>query len=67
MAPRRNEPAPAGEAASPGRGARPKRDEVRAIQNRLKARETPLPRFCWHCGKPLHARSLRCPFCGESQ
>jgi serine/threonine-protein kinase len=37
------------------------------IQSRLKARETPQPRFCWHCRKPLHARSDRCPFCGESQ
>ena len=32
-----------------------------------KARETPQPRFCWHCRKPLHARSDRCPFCGEAQ
>lgn len=54
-------------AGATARGGRPKRDDVRAIQNRLKARETPQPRFCWHCGKPLHARSLRCPFCGESQ
>jgi hypothetical protein len=37
------------------------------IQSRLKARETPTPRFCWHCRKPLHARSDRCPFCGEAQ
>ena len=37
------------------------------IQTRLKARETPQPRFCWHCRKPLHARSDRCPFCGEAQ
>jgi len=38
------------------------------IQTRLKARETPLaPKFCWHCRKPLHARTDRCPFCGESQ
>ena len=37
------------------------------IQARLKARETPQPRFCWHCRKPLHARSDRCPFCGEAQ
>src|SRR6266536_3051671 len=37
------------------------------IQIRLKAREAPLPRFCWHCRKPLHARSDRCPFCGEGQ
>ena len=37
------------------------------IHNRLKARETPQPRFCWHCRKPLHARTDRCPFCGEAQ
>jgi eukaryotic-like serine/threonine-protein kinase len=37
------------------------------IQARLRARETPQPRFCWHCHKPLHARSDRCPFCGEAQ
>jgi hypothetical protein len=30
-------------------------------------RETPQPRFCWHCRKPMHARSDRCPFCGEAQ
>ena len=40
---------------------------VSDIQSRLKARETVQPRFCWHCRKPLHARSDRCPFCGESQ
>jgi serine/threonine-protein kinase len=42
-------------------------DEVGDIQSRLKARESPQPRFCWHCRKPLHARSDRCPFCGEAQ
>jgi serine/threonine protein kinase len=42
-------------------------DEVQEIQSRLKARETPQARFCWQCRKPLHARSDRCPFCGESQ
>ena len=42
-------------------------DEPRDIQLRLKARESPQPRFCWHCRKPLHARSDRCPFCGEQQ
>src|SRR5207244_10355240 len=42
-------------------------DESQEIQARLKARETPQPRFCWHCRKPLHARSDRCPFCGETQ
>ena len=42
-------------------------DASQDIQARLKARETPQPRFCWHCRKPLHARSDRCPFCGEAQ
>ena len=28
------------------------------IHLRLKAREAPQPRFCWHCRKPLHARSI---------
>jgi len=40
---------------------------VEDIHSRLKARETPQPRFCWHCRKPLHARADRCPFCGETQ
>jgi serine/threonine protein kinase len=52
---------PAGEPASAAGG------EVQEIHSRLKAREAPLPRFCWHCRKPLHARSDRCPFCGEAQ
>jgi len=59
---------------TPRRGARPAPtpgdlvgDNVHEIQTRLKARETPQPRFCWHCRKPLHARSDRCPFCGEAQ
>jgi serine/threonine protein kinase len=42
-------------------------EDVQNIHNRLRARETPQPRFCWHCRKPLHARSARCPFCGEAQ
>jgi serine/threonine-protein kinase len=42
-------------------------DENQDIQSRLRAREAPQPRFCWHCRKPLHARSDRCPFCGEAQ
>ncbi len=37
------------------------------IQSRLKARETPQARFCWHCRKPLQARTAKCPFCGETQ
>jgi serine/threonine-protein kinase len=42
-------------------------DDTQDIQSRLKAREAPQPRFCWHCRKPLHARTDRCPFCGEVQ
>ena len=42
-------------------------DDVQEIHNRLKTREAPQPRFCWHCRKPLHTRSDRCPFCGEAQ
>ena len=37
------------------------------IQARLKARETPQPKFCWRCRKALHARNDKCPFCGERQ
>jgi serine/threonine-protein kinase len=56
----------------PGRTPRASKSEAETIvehdiQSRLKARETPQPRFCWHCRKPLHARSDRCPFCGEAQ
>jgi serine/threonine protein kinase len=42
-------------------------EEVGEIHSRLRARDAPQPRFCWHCRKPLHARSDRCPFCGETQ
>ena len=42
-------------------------DEAALGQARARGRETPTPRFCWQCRKPLHARSDRCPFCGESQ
>jgi serine/threonine-protein kinase len=37
------------------------------IQSRLKAREAQQAKFCWHCSKPLQARTARCPFCGEAQ
>jgi hypothetical protein len=57
-APRRTPPAGPAPAAS---------EEAQRIHQRLRARETPAPRFCWHCRKPLHARSDRCPFCGERQ
>jgi eukaryotic-like serine/threonine-protein kinase len=42
-------------------------DHMHDIHSRLRAREAPQARFCWHCRKPLHARSDRCPFCGEAQ
>ena len=37
------------------------------IRKRLKARDVPKKGFCWHCRKPLHARSSVCPFCSEAQ
>lgn len=43
------------------------REHVDDIQARLKARESPQGRFCWHCRKALHARADKCPFCGETQ
>ncbi|MCA1586010.1 MAG: serine/threonine protein kinase [Acidobacteria bacterium] len=42
-------------------------DEVQDIHARLKARESPQPRFCWKCRKSLHARADQCPFCSEPQ
>lgn len=45
---------PAGEAAPPQSGWSRTRDVLQ-------------PRFCRQCNKPLHARTDRCPFCGEAQ
>jgi serine/threonine protein kinase len=42
-------------------------EDAHEIQSRLKARDAPAARFCWHCRKPLHARTDSCPFCGEKQ
>jgi hypothetical protein len=53
--------------ASPMSGGSAAVDEAQEIQTRLKARETVQPRFCWKCGKALHARTDSCPFCGEPQ
>jgi serine/threonine protein kinase len=47
--------------------AAPREANVAEIQSRLRARESPQPGFCWHCRKPLQARTAKCPFCGESQ
>ncbi|MCC7126693.1 MAG: protein kinase, partial [Acidobacteria bacterium] len=41
--------------------------EMQDVQARLKARETPQARFCWHCRKALPARADVCPFCQERQ
>jgi eukaryotic-like serine/threonine-protein kinase len=54
---------PAAEPAAAAVGS----EHMQDIHSRLRARETPQARFCWHCRKPLHARSDRCPFCGEAQ
>jgi serine/threonine-protein kinase len=62
------EPAPRRAAGRTSVAATTTEDHVSEIQSRLKAREdTPQSRFCWHCRKPLHARSGKCPFCGETQ
>jgi serine/threonine protein kinase len=53
--------------SSPMSGGGAAVDEAQEIQTRLKAREIVQPRFCWKCGKALHARTDRCPFCGEAQ
>ena len=57
-APPRTGPTPAPPAPAP---AAPRQ------ANWSRTRETPQPQFCWHCRKPLHSRSDRCPFCGEAQ
>jgi serine/threonine-protein kinase len=44
-----------------------KASELDDIRKRLKARDVPKRGFCWHCRKPVHARSDTCPFCGERQ
>jgi eukaryotic-like serine/threonine-protein kinase len=61
------EPAPRKAARSAGSPAGGAGDQLSEIQSRLKARETPQPRFCWHCRKPLQARTDKCPFCNEAQ
>jgi serine/threonine protein kinase len=58
---------PAGASRRQQRSAAGGNDAVAEIQSRLKARETPQASFCWHCRKPLQARTARCPFCGENQ
>lgn len=60
--------APAGHVAkAESGGGRSVKDDAHGIQTRLRAREAPAARFCWQCRKPLHARTDKCPFCGEGQ
>jgi serine/threonine-protein kinase len=63
----RRTPAPGTIPRAEPHGPRANRDDAQSIHTRLRAREAPAARFCWHCSKPLHARSDRCPFCGEAQ
>ena len=60
-------PAPARRPAAVSKDQQRTRDDAQGIQSRLRAREAPAGRFCWQCRKPLHARTDRCPFCGETQ
>jgi len=62
-------PSRAAARVEPAFGGRPHGDTPAPadIAARLRPREAPAPRFCWHCRKPLHARTDRCPFCGELQ
>jgi serine/threonine-protein kinase len=59
--------APARRPAAAAKEQQRTRDDSQGIQSRLRAREAPAGRFCWQCRKPLHARTDRCPFCGETQ
>jgi hypothetical protein len=63
----RRTPQAGGVAKAESGGARTARDDAHGIQTRLRAREAPAARFCWQCRKPLHARTDKCPFCGETQ
>jgi serine/threonine-protein kinase len=54
--------APAAAAAAVPAGA-----PVRRPVARIRTREITASRFCSSCRKPLPARAVRCPFCGESQ
>jgi serine/threonine-protein kinase len=60
---------PAAAVATPAPAATPARPVGvrKPATSRLRTREIGGGRFCWHCRKPLPARSGRCPFCGENQ
>ena len=50
-----------------GRTADDSVEQVAAAAVRTRSKEPAVGRFCWHCRKPLHARTDRCPFCSEVQ
>jgi serine/threonine-protein kinase len=65
--PRVRKTPPADPPGVPRREASPPPESEEGLPPRPRSRELRAPRFCWHCRKPLHARSSRCPFCGEAQ
>jgi hypothetical protein len=62
-------PAPDPPVAAPAAAAvaAPAGAPVRRPAARIRTREIAASRFCSNCRKPLPARAVRCPFCGESQ
>ena len=44
-----------------------RRPSWRTSASASRPARSPSRGFCWHCRKPLHARSDTCPFCGEKQ
>ena len=62
-------PVPPASVADAG-DSRAQADGGDAAQAPVRPRPREVPpgnRFCWQCRKPLHARTDRCPFCGERQ
>jgi len=69
---RRPPPVVAATPAAAGAGAEVREAPLRSASTptrvRLRGpRDTPTPRFCRQCRKPLPSRGLTCPFCGETQ
>jgi serine/threonine protein kinase len=59
-------PTPIGDGAAASR-ARDAQANRPGPGQQSRGRSEQAPKFCWQCRKPLHARSDRCPFCGEAQ